>query len=149
MCPCYRGCQASVCPCTECPGVSNYVQELVIVLPLQCALELAQNSTFLYTSEFDSLSNSCLRALDGSSYNTRCFIAKLFGSILSLSQKPLPRNMKGRLKLPSLDEALGVLSNGFVRGGSGFLKAGGTDLLKSGTASRECRVGVTQVRGVN
>ena len=55
--------------------------------------------------------------------------------------------MKGKLKRPSLDETLAVLYNGFVKGGGGFLKAGGAaDLLKSGTgASRECRVGVTQV----
>lgn len=108
-------------------------------------MELAQYSTFLYSSDFDSFSNTCLRALDGSSYNVRCVVAKLLGSLLALTQKPLPRNMKGKLKLPTLDEALTILSNGFVRGGSGFLKAGGPDLLKSGTASRECRVGVTQV----
>lgn len=116
-----------------------------VIFNLQCALELSQHSTFLYTSEFDSFCNICLRALDGSSYNVRCSIAKLLGTLLSLTQKSPPRNMKGKLKLPSLEEALGVLSNGFVRGGSGFLKAGGPDLLKSGTASRECRVGVTQV----
>ena len=38
-----------------------------------------------------------------------------------------------------------ILSNGFVRGASGFLKAGGPELLKGGAASRETRVGVTQV----
>ena len=37
-----------------------------------------------------------------------------------------------------------VLSNGFVRGASGFLKAGGSELLKMGSASREVRVGITQ-----
>ena len=107
---------------------------------------MAQHSTFLYTSEFDSFCNSCLRSLDGSTYNVRCSVARLLGTLLSLTQRPLARNLRGKLKLPSLDEALGILSNGFIRGGSGFLKAGGPDLLKSGTASRECRVGVTQVR---
>ena len=109
---------------------------------------MTQHATFLYTNEFDSFSNSCLRALDGSNYNVRCSVAKLLGSILSHTQKPLPHNMKGKLKLPSLDEALGILSNGFVRGGSGFLKAGGSDLLKGNAASKECRVGVTQVSRV-
>ena len=65
---------------------------------------------------------------------------------MSLTQKPLPKTLKGRLKLPSLDEALTILSNGFVRGASGFLKAGGSELLKMGSASREVRVGITQVR---
>lgn len=53
--------------------------------------------------------------------------------------------MRGKLKLPSLEEALTILSNGFVRGASGFLKAGGPELLKGGGATRETRVGVTQV----
>ena len=39
-----------------------------------------------------------------------------------------------------------ILSNGFVRGASGFLKSGGSELLKMGSASREVRVGITQVR---
>ena len=64
---------------------------------------------------------------------------------MALTQKPLSREIKGRLKLPSLEEVLGILSNGFVRGGGGFLKVGGPELLKTGSASREVRVGVTQV----
>ena len=116
------------------------------VSPLpQCALELSQHSTFLYSQELDSFSNICLRALDSSSYEVRCAVAHLLGSLLSLTQKPLPPAMRGKLKLPSLEEALTILSNGFVRGGSGFLKAGGPELLKGGVASRETRVGVTQV----
>ena len=63
---------------------------------------------------------------------------------MALTQKPLPKNMKGKLKLPSLEDALSILSNGFIRGASGFLKAGGSELLKSGSASREVRVGITQ-----
>ena len=111
----------------------------------QCALELAKHSTFLYSQEIDSISNNCLKALDGSSYEVRCSVARLLGSLLSLTQKPLPRNLKGKLKLPSLDEALSILSNGFVRGASSFLKVGGPELLKGGGASRDVRVGVTQV----
>ena len=72
-------------------------------------------------------------------------MAQLLGSLLSLTQKPLPPAMRGKLKLPSLEEALMILSNGFVRGASGFLKAGGPELLKGGAASRETSVGVTQL----
>ena len=72
-------------------------------------------------------------------------MAKLLGTLIALTQKPLPKTLKGRLKLPTLDEALIILSNGFVRGASGFLKAGGSELLKMGSASREVRVGITQV----
>lgn len=99
----------------------------------------------LYTSELDSLSNSCLRALDSSSYDVRCSVAQLLGSLMALTQKPLSRETRGKFKLPSLEDVLGILANGFVRGGSGFLKGGGPELLKTGSASREVRVGVTQV----
>lgn len=122
----------------------SLLKKCVSPLP-QCALELLQHSTFLYSQELDSFSNICLRALDGSSYEVRCAVAQLLGSLLSLTQKPLPPAMRGKLKLPSLEEALMILSNGFVRGASGFLKAGGPELLKGGAASRETRVGVTQV----
>ena len=64
---------------------------------------------------------------------------------MALTQKPVSKEVKGRLKLPSLEDVLGILSNGFVRGGGGFLKVGGPELLKTGSASREVRVGVTQV----
>ncbi len=83
--------------------------------------------------------------MDGSSYNVRCSVAKLLGSLMALTQRPVSREMRGRLKLPSLDEVLSILANGFVRGGGGFLKGGGPELLKIGSASRETRVGVTQV----
>lgn len=112
---------------------------------LQCALELSNYSAVLYSQDLDSVTNACLRSLDGSNYEVRCSVAKLLGTLLSLTQKPVPKTLKGRLKLPSLEEALTVLSNGFVRGASGFLKAGGSELLKMGSASREVRVGITQV----
>ena len=72
-------------------------------------------------------------------------MARLLGSLLALTQKPVPASLRGRGKAPTLDDALAILSNGFIRGASGFLKAGGPELLKSGSASREVRVGVTQV----
>ena len=50
------------------------------------------------------------------------------------------------LKLLTLEEALGILSNGFLRGGSSFLKGTG-EMIKGGSSvSREIRVGITQVR---
>ena len=116
-----------------------------VVVVSQCALELSKNSTFLYSQDLDSFTNACLRALDGSSYSVRCSVARLLGSLLALTQKPVAKSLRGRLKLPSLEEALSVLANGFVRGASGFLKSGGSELLKMGSASRDVRVGITQV----
>eukprot|EP00731_Ephydatia_muelleri_P027892 Em0019g765a len=111
----------------------------------KCGIQLAKCSTFLYSQELDAISNSCLKALEGSNYEVRCSVAAFLGTLVSLTQKPLPPSLKGKLKLPSLEEALLILSNGFIRGASMFMKAGGADLLKTGTASREVRVGITQV----
>ena len=85
---------------------------LLLCVYIQCALELSQHSNFLYSQDFDAITNSCLRALDGSSYIVRCSVSKLFGTLLSLTQKPLPKTLRGKLKLLSLEEALTVLSNG-------------------------------------
>ena len=49
------------------------------------------------------------------------------------------------MKLPSLEDCLTILSSGFIKGAGGFLKTGGTELLKGGMASREVRVGIAQV----
>eukprot|EP00731_Ephydatia_muelleri_P027849 Em0019g722a len=114
----------------------------------KCGIQLAKCSTFLYSQELDAISNSCLKALEGSNYEVRCSVAAFLGTLVSLTQKPLPPSLKGKLKLPSLEEALLILSNGFIRGASMFMKAGGADLLKTGTASREVRVGITQDEAV-
>jgi len=47
------------------------------------------------------------------------------------------------VKALSLDEALGVLMTGFLRGGSGFLKGTGEMIKGSSGVNREVRVGVT------
>lgn len=45
----------------------------------------------------------------------------------------------------SLDEALGILMSGFLRGGVGFLKGTGEIIKGSSSVNREVRVGVTHV----
>lgn len=49
------------------------------------------------------------------------------------------------LKLVSLEEALGILMSGFLRGGVGFLKGTGEIIKGSSGVNREVRVGVTHV----
>lgn len=56
----------------------------------------------------------------------------------------LAQQMKG-LKLVSLDDALGILMSGFLRGGVGFLKGTGEIIKGSSGVNREVRVGVTHV----
>lgn len=44
-----------------------------------------------------------------------------------------------------LQEALGILMSGFLRGGVGFLKGTGEIIKGSSSVNREVRVGVTHV----
>lgn len=49
------------------------------------------------------------------------------------------------MKVYSLDEAMGILMSGFLRGGVGFLKGTGEIIKGSSGVNREVRVGVTHV----
>ena len=86
------------------------------------------------------MASCCIRALEGSNYDVRVCVAELLGSLLASSQRPDPTKAK---KIP-LEEVFNVMSAAFLRGGVGFLKSGGGELLKSGM-SQDVRVGVTQV----
>jgi hypothetical protein len=111
----------------------------------RCLLEMLNHAPFLYTSELESLATLCFRAFDGSNYEVRCSVAKLLGALIAMTQNQKPEKtpqLKG-LKLVSLDEALGILMAGFLRGGVGFLKGTGEIIKGSSSVNREVRVGVT------
>lgn len=42
----------------------------------------------MYTSELETVTSLCFRALDGSNYDVRCAVAKLLGSLLVAAQSP-------------------------------------------------------------
>nr|CAB3252346.1 HEAT repeat-containing protein 5B-like [Phallusia mammillata] len=107
----------------------------------QCLEELVKESSFVYTNEFESLIQQCVRSLDGSTYETRCAVARLLGTLVAGTQRAKPAVTKGRK--PSLDEALTALANGFLNAGS---SGGARDLLKgSSTVSvRNIRIGITE-----
>ncbi|XP_063696087.1 HEAT repeat-containing protein 5B isoform X3 [Culicoides brevitarsis] len=119
----------------------------VRVAAADCLLEMCQHAPFLYTTELESLSALCFRALDGSNYEVRCAVAKLLGNLIAFTQLPVksgPGNAAAAktFKPISLDEALSVLMGGFLRGGASFLK--GTEMIKgTSNINREVRVGVT------
>ena len=94
----------------------------------------------MYTTELDNMASCCIKALEGSNYDVRVCVAELLGSLLAASQKPVA----GKAKKDSLEEVFSIMSAAFLRGGVGFLKGGGGELLKSGI-SQDVRVGVTQV----
>lgn len=112
----------------------------------KCLLELLNHAPFLHTTELESLSALCFRAFDGSNYECRLAVAKFLGALVAATQqkqKPgsAQRELKGA-KVISLEEALGVLMGGFLRGGSGFLKGTG-EIIKGTSINREVRLGVT------
>lgn len=86
------------------------------------------------------MASCCIRALESSNYDVRVCVAELLGSLLASSQRP----EAAKIKRVSLEEIFNIMSAAFLRGGFGFLKGGGGELLKSGT-SQDVRVGVTQV----
>ncbi|XP_039953261.1 HEAT repeat-containing protein 5B isoform X1 [Bactrocera tryoni] len=124
----------------------------VRVAAAKCVLEMINHAPFLYQTELESLATLCFRAFDGSNYEVRCAVAKLLGTLLAFTQQPpegankkpgQPISTKNQARNVSLDEALGILMSGFLRGGVSFLKGTGEIIKGSSSVNREVRVGVT------
>lgn len=110
----------------------------------QCTLGLLKHASGLYTAELESMVSTCLKALEGSNYDVRICISQLLGSLMAITQQPQQAGNAKSRKPVTMEEVLSLMSGGFLRGGMGFLKGSGGELLK-GSAPREVRVGVTQV----
>ncbi|KAL5274805.1 HEATR5B family protein [Megaselia abdita] len=119
----------------------------VRVAAARCLLEMVNHAPFLYTTELENVATLCFRAFDGSNYEVRCAVAKFLGTLLSFTQKfemiKKPINSKQQSKIILLEEALGILMSGFLRGGFSFLKGTGEMIKGSSGVNREVRVGVT------
>nr|XP_036233304.1 HEAT repeat-containing protein 5B isoform X2 [Bactrocera oleae] len=124
----------------------------VRVAAAKCVLEMINHAPFLYQTELESLATLCFRAFDGSNYEVRCAVAKLLGTLLAFTQQPpegankkpgQPISTKNQARNVSLDEAMGILMSGFLRGGVSFLKGTGEIIKGSSSVNREVRVGVT------
>ncbi|XP_053671302.1 HEAT repeat-containing protein 5B isoform X1 [Anopheles nili] len=124
----------------------------VRVAASNCLLEMTKHAPFLYTTELESLASLCFRAFDSCNYEVRCAVAKLLGTLIACTQNGSLRNFSSMtasssstksLRPVSLDEALGVLMSGFLRGGVSFLKGTGEIIKGSSGVNREVRVGVT------
>ncbi|XP_067647146.1 HEAT repeat-containing protein 5B isoform X5 [Eurosta solidaginis] len=124
----------------------------VRVAAAKCVLEMINHAPFLYQTELESLASLCFRAFDGSNYEVRCAVAKLLGTLLAFTQQPpegankkpgQPIPTKNQARNVSLDEVLGILMSGFLRGGVSFLKGTGEIIKGSSSVNREVRVGVT------
>ncbi|XP_017967368.1 HEAT repeat-containing protein 5B isoform X1 [Drosophila navojoa] len=132
----------------------------VRVAASRCILKMIYSAPFLYQAELENLGTLCFRAFDGSNYEVRCAVAQLLGTLLAFTQQlaeaasnkksaqaqvaiALQAAKGGALRLVSLDEALGILMSGFLRGGASFLKGTGEIIKGSSGVNREVRVGVT------
>ena len=121
---------------------------------------MKHSSTILQLNEFESIAGLSFRALEGSNHEVRCTVAHLLGRAAAATlTPPKPAQTRAGLsasgtgqavsagagKAASVEEVLGVISTGFLRGGGGFFKGTG-EMIKGPTAtSREVRVGVTMV----
>jgi hypothetical protein len=134
-------------------GLSDRVMA-VRVASSNCLLEMLKHCPFLYTTELESMASLCFRAFDGSNYEVRCSVAKLLGNLIAQTQLsqilPTGKNISAAQKAAaanirptSLDEALGILMSGFLRGGVSFLKGTGEIIKGTSGVNREVRVGVT------
>ncbi len=118
------------------------------------------STSILQLNEFESIAALSFRALEGSNHEVRCAVALLLGHAAAAALTP-PKSVPTRAglsaasgnqtaassatKLASVEEVLGVISTGFLRGGGGFLKGTGEMIKGPAATSREVRVGVTMV----
>ena len=121
------------------------------VAAADCLVEMLDSAPFLHSQELDNVASLCFRALEGASYGARRSISRLLGLVMAATQDQdrakvtrvmgNTRSTGGRVT--SLEEALGLLGQGFLRGGLGSFLKGTGDLMKSGGVSAEVRVGVS------
>ncbi|OCT68730.1 HEAT repeat-containing protein 5A isoform X2 [Xenopus laevis] len=109
----------------------------------QCLLTLQKEASFMWGSDLESLASICFKAFEGSSYDVRLAVARLLGKVLARAVQG-PSSPRQNVRKLSLQEALGLLSTGFLRGNSGFLRGGGDMLGGASVTTRHVRLGATQ-----
>ncbi|XP_063803533.1 HEAT repeat-containing protein 5A isoform X1 [Pseudophryne corroboree] len=109
----------------------------------QCLLALQNEASFMWGSDLESLVSLCFKAFEGSSYDVRLGVSRLLGKVLARAVQGTSPSRQNVRKL-SQQDALGLLSTGFLRGNSGFLR-GSADLLGgNGSTTRHVQLGATQ-----
>ncbi|XP_059488458.1 HEAT repeat-containing protein 5B isoform X2 [Neocloeon triangulifer] len=135
--------------------VKHYMTDRVMAVrcaAAKCLLGMLQHASFLYTVELENVAMLCIRSFDGSNYEVRCCVAKLLGTLIAKTQitdgkESAPKSggaQNGKnVKTVSLEEALGILQSGFIKGsGAGFLKGTGEIIKGTSNVCREIRVGI-------
>ncbi|XP_018409657.1 PREDICTED: HEAT repeat-containing protein 5A [Nanorana parkeri] len=116
---------------------------LVRYATAQSLLALQNEASFMWTSDLESLVSLCFKAFEGSSYDVRLGVSRLLGKVLARAVQGTSPSRQSVRRL-SLQEALGLLSTGFLRGNSGFLRGGGDMLGGNSSTTRHVRLGATQ-----
>ena len=118
---------------------------------------MRHSPTILQLNEFETIAGLGFRALEGSNHEVRCAVSYLLGNAAASALTPLksgPTRMglssqaaaaASSSKVASVEDMLGIISTGFLRGGGGFLKGTGEMIKGPAATSREVRVGVTMV----
>ena len=115
----------------------------------ECLLQMIDHCPWMASSpELDNLARDCFRAMEGANHAARGAVARLLGQLVASTQEskgkrqgmfgPSKPAEKGNKSEKSLEEALSILSQGFLRGGptSSLLKG-------SSSVSQELRVGLS------
>ncbi|XP_061467577.1 HEAT repeat-containing protein 5A isoform X3 [Rhineura floridana] len=112
----------------------------------KCLLELQNEATFMWSTDLDSVVTLCFKSFEGSDYDVQLAVSKLLGKVLvsAVTSKQGTASARQNVHKISFEEALELLSTGFLRGSSGFLRASGDILKGTSSVSRDVRVGVTQ-----
>jgi hypothetical protein len=76
----------------------------------KCVQEMMTSAPFLYTTELESLTALCFRALDGADYDGRIAIASLLGWIISYTQHPPVPKGRGPMTLSKSVEENALLN---------------------------------------
>ncbi|CAB3385925.1 Hypothetical predicted protein [Cloeon dipterum] len=139
--------------------VKNYMTDRVMAVrcaAAKCLLGMLQHAPFLYTTELENVALLCIRSFDGSNYEVRCWVAKLLGTLVAKTQMTDGKDAAGNknngpaqsggknVKNLTIEEALGILQSGFIKGsGAGFLKGTGEMIKGTSNVCREIRVGIS------
>lgn len=111
----------------------------------KCLLELQKEAVFMWTTELENVATLCFKAFEGSNYDVRVSVSKLLGTILATALTPKQGpGARQVTRKTSLAEVMDLLASGFLRGGSGFLRASGEILKGCSSVNRDVRIGVTQ-----
>uniref|UniRef100_A0A8C5QNR6 HEAT repeat-containing protein 5A n=1 Tax=Leptobrachium leishanense TaxID=445787 RepID=A0A8C5QNR6_9ANUR len=116
----------------------------------QCLLALQNEASFMWSSDLESMVSLCFKAFESSSYDVRLGVSRLLGKLLARAVQGSRENttfhasQKHSSRKFSLQDALRLLSTGFLRVNSGFLRGGGDMLGGANSTARHVRFGTTQ-----